>query len=213
MQAARSTRASSGQWQRGPFRRVQHGAANAVRGFALIIGVTFVSACATTPPTPADRSYTGRFSATTALGEHRDSVSGRFTLEIRGQQQVLELSSPLGTTVARIEIEPGGARATGAQMREVRGPDADAITEQLLGWPLPVSGLTDWIEGRPTPHRSARVERDAGRVVLIEQDGWIIRLPEYFDSTARPRRLVLERAPLANAPAVILRLVVDEPTV
>ena len=62
---------------------------------------------------------------------------------------MLELASPLGTTVARIEIEPGGARATGAQMQEVRGADADAMTEQLLGWPLPVSGLADWIEGRP----------------------------------------------------------------
>ena len=165
------------------------------------------------PSSPADRSYTGRFSATTALGEQRDSVSGRFNLEIRGQQQVLELSSPLGTTVARIEIEPGGARATGAQMQEVREPDADAITEQLLGWPLPVAGLTDWIEGRPTPQRLARVERDAGRVTLIEQDGWTIRFPEYFDSTVRPRRLVLERAALASVPSVTLRLVLDEPTV
>lgn len=192
---------------------MQHLNVTVVRISASIVFVALVSACATTPPAPADRSYTGRFSATTTLGEQRDSVSGRFNLEIRGQQQVLELSSPLGTTVARIEIEPGSARATGAQMREVRGPDADAITEQLLGWPLPVAGLTDWIEGRPTPHRSARIERDAGRVALIEQDGWTIRLPEYFDSSARPRRLVLERAALANAPAVTLRLVVDEPAV
>ena len=186
---------------------------NAFRAFASVVFVALVSACATTPPSPADRSYTGRFSATTTLREQRDSVSGRFNLEIRGQNQVLELSSPLGTTVARIEIEPGGARVTGAQMREVTGPDADAMTEQLLGWPLPVSGLTDWIEGRPTPNRSGRIERDAGRVTLIEQDGWTIRFPEYFDSTARPRRLVLERAALANVPSVTLRLVLDEPTV
>ncbi|MBC8118324.1 MAG: outer membrane lipoprotein LolB [Burkholderiaceae bacterium] len=192
---------------------MQRAGASASRFFALVACVTLVSACATTPPTPADRSYAGRFSATTALGEQRDNVSGRFSLETRGAQQVLELASPLGTTVARIEIEPGGARATGAQMREVRGPDADAITEQLLGWPLPVSGLTDWLEARPTPQRHARIERDAGRVTLIEQDGWTIRFPEYFDSTARPRRLVLERAALANAPAVTLRLVLDEPPV
>jgi len=145
------------------------------------------------------------------VADKRDSVSGRFNLEIRGQQQVLELSSPLGTTVARIEIDPGGARATGAQMREMQGPDADALTEQLLGWPLPVSGLTDWIEGRPAPQRMARVERDGGRIALIEQDGWNIGLPEYFDSPARPRRLVLERAALGNAPSVTLRLVLDDP--
>ena len=96
--------------------------------------------CHATPSAPADRAYSGRFAVTTALGEQRENVSGRFNLEIRGQQQILELASPLGTTVARVEIEPGGARATGARMQEVRGADADALTEQLLGWRLPVSG-------------------------------------------------------------------------
>ena len=186
---------------------------SAFRLFGFIATVALIAACATTsPPPPADRAYTGRFSATTVLGEQRDSVSGRFNLETRGAQHVLELLSPLGTTVARIEVEPGSARATGAQMREVRGPDADAITEQLLGWPLPVSGLTDWIQGRPTPQRIARTELESGRVTLIEQDGWTIRLPEYFDSTGGPRRLVLERAGLGGTPAVALRLVVDDPT-
>ena len=175
------------------------------------VSVALLGACATPSRTPADRVHSGRFAVTTELGEKRESVSGRFSLEVRGAQQILELASPLGTTVARIEIEPGGARATGARMQEVRGADADALTEQLLGWPLPVSGLADWIEGRPVPQRGARVERDGGRIVLLEQDGWTIRLPEYFESAARPRRLVLERPAAANTPSVILRLIVDEP--
>ena len=181
------------------------------RAAMLAVCCTLLAACATTSRAPPDRSYSGRFSATTVAGEKRENVSGRFSLEIRGSQQTLDLLSPLGTTVARIEVEPGGARATGAQMQEVRGPNADVLTEQLLGWTLPVSGLADWIEGRPAPDRVARVERDAGHVVLIEQDGWTIRLAEPSESTARPRRLVLERAAAANAPAVTLRLVVDEP--
>ena len=173
--------------------------------------VTLLTACATPILAPPDRAYSGRFAVTTALGEQRENVSGRFNLEIRGPQQIVELASPLGTTVARVEIEPGGARATGAQMQEVRGADADMLTQQLLGWPLPVSGLVDWIEGRPVPTRVARVEREGGRVVLLEQDGWTIRLPEYSEATARPRRLVLERPAAANTPSVVLRLIVDEP--
>lgn len=182
---------------------------------ALAVSLTalaLLSACATTPLAPADRAYSGRFSATTQLGEQRENVSGRFSLEVRGSQQVLELASPLGTTVARIEIEPGQARATGAQMKEVRGTDADALTAQLLGWPLPVSGLADWIEGRPVPQRDARVEREGERVVLLAQDGWMIRMPEYFEATGRPRRLILERPATANTPSVVLRLIVDEPS-
>ena len=179
---------------------------------AALASVALLMACATPSPSPADRAYSGRFSVTTALGEQRESVSGRFSLEVRGQQQILELASPLGTTVARIEIEPGGARATGARMQEVRGADADALTEQLLGWRLPVSGLADWIEGRPVPQRVARIERDGERIVLMEQDGWMIRLSEYFESSAHPRRLVLERPAGANTPSVILRLIVDQPS-
>ena len=177
--------------------------------FALTVLLT---ACATVPVAPPDRAYAGRFSATTVSGERRESVSGRFSLEIRGAQQVLELASPLGTTVARIEVGPGGARATGPGVQEVRGADADALTEQLLGWPLPVSGLPDWIEGRPVPDRIAQVQRDRGRVVLLEQDGWTIRLPEAFEGIARPRRLVLERPAAANTPSVVLRLIVDDPS-
>ena len=173
--------------------------------------VTLLTACATPILAPPDRAYSGRFAVTTALGEQRENVSGRFHLEIRGAQQIVELASPLGTTVARVEIEPGGARATGAQMQEVRGADADMLTQQLLGWPLPASGLVDWIEGRPVPTRVARVEREGGRVVLLEQDGWTIRLPEYSEATARPRRLVLERPATTNTPSVVLRLIVDEP--
>ena len=178
---------------------------------ASLLLAALLTACATPSLVPPDRAYSGRFAVTTAFEEQRENVSGRFTLEIRGPQQIVELASPLGTTVARVEIEPGGARATGAQMQEVRGSDADALTQRLLGWPLPVSGLADWIEGRPVPTRVARVEREGGRVVLLEQDGWTIRLQEYSEATARPRRLVLERPAAANIPSVVLRLIVDEP--
>jgi len=182
---------------------------------ALAVALTsaaLLTACATTPSvSPADRAYTGRFAVTTALGEKRENVSGRFNFEVRGAQQVLELASPLGTTVARIEIAPGGARVIGAQMQEVRGADADAVTEQLLGWRLPVSGLADWIEGRPVAERAARLQRDGDRIVFIEQDGWEIRLSEYFEGTQRPRRLALERPAGPGTPSVLLRLIVDEP--
>ena len=182
---------------------------------ALAVALTsalLLAACATTSSVSSpDRAYTGRFAVTTAFGEKRENISGRFNFEVRGPQQVLELASPLGTTVARIEIEPGGARATGAGMQEVRGADADALTEQLLGWRLPVSGLADWIEGRPVAQRAARLQRDGDRVVLIEQDGWEIRLSEYFEGLSRPRRLALERPAGPNAPSVLLRLIVDEP--
>lgn len=174
------------------------------------VWILLLAGCAT-PQAPADRAYSGRFSAVATQGERRESVSGRFGIEVRGSRQTIDLASPLGTTMARIEVGPDGARATGPQMQEVRGDNPDALTEQLLGWRLPVSGLSDWIEGRPAPGRFARVERDGDRPTLIEQDGWIVKLADYFDGTRRPRRMVLERPASPPAPAVVLRLVIDDP--
>jgi hypothetical protein len=47
--------------------------------------------------------------------------------------------------------------------------------------------------------------------VLIEQDGWTVRIAETFAASGRPRLIVLERAASPLAPGVILRLVVDDP--
>jgi outer membrane lipoprotein LolB len=167
--------------------------------------------CASVPAVPADRVYSGRFSAVASQGGRRESVSGRFNMELRGELKTIDLATPLGTTVARIEVGPAGARASGPGLTEARGPDADALAEQLLGWRLPVSGLADWIEGRPAPGRPARVERADGRAALIEQDGWVVRLADAFAGTERPRLLVLERAATPLAPGVVLRLVLDDP--
>ena len=170
-----------------------------------------LAGCATAPVTAPDRLYTGRFSVVASTGDKREAVSGRFNVEVRGDRQRIDLATPLGNTVARIEVGPDGARASGPGVDEVQGPDADALTEQMLGWRLPVSGMSDWIEGRPAPGRPARVEREGTRPVLIEQDGWLVRLSEVFPVSGRPRLMVLERPASPLAPGVILRLIVDDP--
>jgi outer membrane lipoprotein LolB len=191
-----------------------HGA-DAARSAALrwliVLSAALVAACATAPEATPDRVHTGRFSAVATQGDRRESVSGRFSMEVRGDRRRIDLATPLGTTVARIEVGPEGASASGPGMQDARGPDADALAEQLLGWRLPVSGLADWIEGRPVPSRPARVEREGSRLALIEQDGWTVRIAETFPASDRPRLIILERAASPLAPGVVLRLVVDDP--
>ena len=181
------------------------------RWLAGVALAALLTACATVPVAPPDRSYAGRFSAVATQGDRREVVSGRFAFDVRGPHQTIDLATPLGTTVARIEVGPDGARATGSSLAPAEGPDADALTERLLGWRLPVSGLGDWIEGRPVPGRSAQVERRDGDVMTIEQDGWTIRVAERLQPGGRPRLLVFERAAAPLAPAVMLRLVLDDP--
>jgi len=166
------------------------------------------TACASLPP--AERSYSGRFSATAGEGAERHNLSGRFSLEVGAGRQTLDLATPIGTTVARVQTSPGSALIS-FQGQEIQGTDADALTERVLGWRLPVSGLADWIEARPVAGRPARVELNGGRIASIEQDGWTIRVTESFDDSSRPRRLSLERPAAGPQPAVSVRLVLDGP--
>jgi outer membrane lipoprotein LolB len=178
-----------------------------------------VSGCAGLPPiAPATVVHTGRFSLQTRSGEHKDSASGRFSLAVRADSMTLNLETPLGTTLARIDSGADGAtlRATGddGHVREVRGPDAEALTENVLGWRLPLSGLGDWIVGRPASGRPAHVSDDDG-ATQIEQSGWTIRVLERMDANdaaSPPRRLNFERPESDRAPRLTLRLVLDQPS-
>lgn len=171
-----------------------------------------LGACATLSA-PPDRIHSGRFTAATITAPDAppsQSVSGRFTVEVRGTRRIIDVATPLGTTIARIDIVPGSATATGPQMQTATGPDPDVLVEQLLGWRLPVSGLADWIEGRPAPGRPARTQGDAGRLSLIEQDGWLVRIAEYTSAGA-PRLMTLERPAALPEPGLRVRLVLEDP--
>src|SRR5258708_15459472 len=87
-------------------------------------------------------------------------MNGRFLMTVNESGVTLDLSTPLGTTVARVENGPAGARVTvpsGAGLRTEQGADPDALSFQVLGWQLPVSGIPDWIEGPPVPGRPYRL--------------------------------------------------------
>jgi outer membrane lipoprotein LolB len=79
----------------------------------------------------------------------------------------------------------------------------------MLGWTLPVSGLPDWIEGRPVAGRPAVLSPPQGLIETIEQDGWTIRILERFDASPDPRRIELARAQSTTSPSVVLRIVLD----
>jgi outer membrane lipoprotein LolB len=183
----------------------------AARRFAAVLGL-LAAACATLPPPPAGGvSYSGRFALVIDGADRHETDSGRFTLTVDGPDVTVDLSTPLGTTVARVQTAPDGARVTvpsGGGVRTEWGPDADALSLRVLGWTLPVSGISDWIEGRPAAGRPYRLEPAEAGNTKLEQDGWTIRF-EPGAAGGHPRRLELTRPQQDDAPAVRLRVVLD----
>jgi outer membrane lipoprotein LolB len=191
--------------------------ARPVRTLALVAAALWLAACATLPAvSEGERVHAGRFAATTTLDGRSENTTGRFTMTVGIDRLVVDLATAVGTTLARIESGPEGAvlRAAGNGTSEVRGRDAAALAEQVLGWPMPVSGIGDWIVGRPDPRRPSRAIADTGAAKAFEQDGWRIEIAEQFED-GTPRRLVMTRPARAGTtvapatPAITLRIVLD----
>lgn len=173
---------------------------------ALLAGALALTACASLAPPPPQASWSGRFAASARLPEHTESVSGSFRLEQRADATSLDLTSPLGNTLLRVEQNSRGARATGPNGLSESGPDAEALSEQLLGVRLPVAGLPYWIDGRHAPQawRTPAQGSESG----FEQDGWTVSVLER-DADGAVRRLLLERAAQPGQPALRALLVID----
>ena len=73
-------------------------------------------------------------------------------------------------------------------------------------WSLPLSGLTDWVIGRPTSSTYEAIDSDTqGRLTRLKQDGWDIEYPSYktVEGTDLPGKIVLK------SPQIDLKLLVE----
>jgi outer membrane lipoprotein LolB len=149
----------------------------------------------TAPPAPADLArLSGRLSVTVAGDQHNRGTGGAASFELFGgpEKGRLELTSPLGSLVARASWRPGLVTLE-TPGDERRFDDLDALTRELLGEAVPVAALFDWLQARPWP--AAPHQKTAGG---FEQLGWRIE--------PRPPTLVATR--LAD-PVVTLRARLD----
>lgn len=183
--------------------------------FVFIVLASALGGCATPPPAPETPAapgtpnlWSGRFAVTVSesgFQPREERSSGRFSLRASGDRRQLELSSPLGQTMAQVTLEPAGATLVTSDGNVHAAESAEALTEQVFGWRVPIGNLPRWLEGK-VEHPT---ELDGARVVAGREKDWSIRY-EAFDG-ARPRRLTLRwPAEAANALRRLeLRLVVD----
>lgn len=184
----------------------------------------FAAGCAgiaTAPQGPASagviRNYQqaidigGRMSVRYQQYGRDEALHGSFEWQQRPGRTQLTLRSPLGQTIAQIAILPDGATLTQSGQPPLAAADADALTAQALGWPLPVAGLRDWLQGSVTDRSGKkRIATPQDENSDIETaDGWRIRYAAWDDTAApRPRRIDMTRS-TAQAGEVALRLVID----
>ncbi len=186
-----------------------------------LFALALVLAGCATPVPPTQRSATevpsmnelvrqGRF-ALRAEGpsEPPEAVQGSFVWRDVGGRLTLDLNNPFGSTLARVQVDPGQAVLTQANGESMRSPDPDTLVQQVMGRRVPVRDIRTWLRiplrAVPTMQQVKRDEQ--GRIISFAQSGWGVELGR-FDAQG-PRLMVLSR--IEGTMQVMIRLVVDAP--
>lgn len=174
------------------------------------------------PATPRTFSpaidITGRLSLRYERNGAEQAIDGKFSWNQARDATHITLQTPFGQTLATIDITP-----TGAVLRQANQPprteaDADALTAAALGWPLPVAGLREWLQGFAKDEHGApyvAMAEAAGDAAWVKTaDGWQIHYATWETGGAdrapgRPKRIDLQRQ-TSEAGKVALRIVIDQ---
>jgi outer membrane lipoprotein LolB len=160
-----------------------------------------VCACAAPelkPPSVVEFDLAGRIAAR----HGSDAFTGNLARHATTGDDVL-LSTPLGQGVARIVREGEAVQLTTSEGKKYSAPDAESLTERTLGFRLPLEGMADWVQGRPSADMPAQVEKGPdGKLRTLEQRGWKVEYQQY--EGARPSLMRL------TYPGVDLRLAISQ---
>jgi outer membrane lipoprotein LolB len=194
------------------------------RAIAIALPLLFAG-CATLPPPSqetagqaAQRRFhetidiDGRLSVRYQVNGKDEALHGSFTWSQTPAHTVVTLLSPLGQTVAVIEVNAEGATLRQAGQQAKSAASVDALTAETLGWPLPVAGLRDWLQGFAIDTSGKRIVAAPPETSIHSRDGWRIHFASWLEenpsSQNRPRRIDLARN-TEQAGDVSLRIVID----
>lgn len=163
---------------------------------------------ATAPPARSALAASERFElgARFTLRSDAQSHSGRLDWRHSPTRDEWLLSSPFGQGIAQIVSDGEGARLIASDGRSERDADLDTLTRRVLGYPLPLAGLADWIRGKVGGLGAGDSVDALGRPLVLVRDGWRIDYAYAADdANAPPNRLFISRR---DGPE--LRLRIDE---
>lgn len=154
-------------------------------------------------------SFEGRLSVHYQGPQKEEALHGSFMWDQTPAGITVTLLSPLGQTLAIIQVTPQGANLSRNGQPPHSAADVDALTENELGWPLPVAGLRDWLQGFGVDARGRHFVASPGIPEVITNDGWLIRYASWQEEASnRPRRIDLTRT-TQQAGDVSIRIVID----
>lgn len=98
---------------------------------------------------------------------------------------VIDLHGPLGRKVAVIAGEQGNVQLKTSKGERFEADDPEELMQSLFGYSLPVNGLRHWLLGIPDPKQThgSLVLNEQGRLMQLNQAGWLIDYKRYHDGS------------------------------
>jgi outer membrane lipoprotein LolB len=169
----------------------------------LPLAALLLAACAAIAPPPpkaGEFAVVGRV----AVRYGDEAASGRVAWRHTATDDDLVLSTPLGQGIAEITRRDGVYTLVGANRERLTATDPEQLTEQALGYALPLAGLPDWLRGRAQAGVPAESRYDGRHLAELRQLGWTIEYLAYEEDGRMPKRLRLTRG------ALDIRLAIEE---
>jgi outer membrane lipoprotein LolB len=126
-------------------------------------------------------------------------VNGKFSWDQRPGRVDVAVFDPFGQTVAEISVTPDAATLTQPKREPRTAKDIDTLTQQALGWPLPVAGLRDWLQGYAVDAQGKRFAASPANNNVVTRDGWRLRFVDWQKGTATPMPRVIKAERSATA--------------
>lgn len=178
-----------------------------MRSILLCVCLLFAG-CATIEPQPAPAAPIGgafQLSGRVSVKYGTEAASGKIAWQHDAAGDDLLFSTPLGQGIARIVRRDGLVSLTTSDQKVYQASDVETLTEQVLGWRLPLAGLPDWVRGRAAVGAPAQTRLDSlQRLAELRQSGWKVEFLGYKGENGPPGLLRLTRE------EVEIRLVIDQ---
>lgn len=143
-------------------------------------------------------------------GSEAKSVSTNFEWQQTKSDTTVTLISPLGQTIATITQNTFGASLQQAKEPVRIAPDIDTLLNDTLGWPLPMAGMRNWLQGYTINRQGQRTAIPAQDQTLLADD-WQLHFVSWQQEAEQifPKRIDLQRQ-TTQVGEVKLRIVIDQ---